>query len=72
MILSRYYICGLVVRVSGYRSRGLVSIPCSAKEVVGLEKGPLSLVSTIKELFGINSSGLSLENREYGHRDLLH
>jgi hypothetical protein len=28
---------------------------------VGLERGPLSLVSTIEELFGIKSSGSGLE-----------
>jgi hypothetical protein len=38
---------------------------------VGLEQGPLSLVSTIEELFGRNSSGSSLESREYGRRDPL-
>jgi hypothetical protein len=38
-------------------------------EVVGLESGPLSLVSTTEELFGRKSSGSGLENREYGHRD---
>jgi hypothetical protein len=36
---------------------------------VGLERGPLSLVSTIKELLGRESSGSGLEIREYGHRD---
>jgi hypothetical protein len=36
---------------------------------VGLERGPLSLVSTIKELLGRNSSGFDLENREYFRRD---
>jgi hypothetical protein len=41
-------------------------------EVVGLEQGPLSLVSTIEELLERKSSGSSLENREYGRRDLLH
>jgi hypothetical protein len=40
-------------------------------EVVGLERGPLSLVSTIEELLGRNSSGSSLENWEYGHGDPL-
>jgi hypothetical protein len=35
-------------------------------EVVGLERGPLSLVSTIEELLGRNSSSTGLENREYG------
>jgi hypothetical protein len=38
-------------------------------EVVGLERGPLSLVSTSEELLGRNSSGFSLENREYGRGD---
>jgi hypothetical protein len=33
---------------------------------VGLERGPLSLVSTIEELLGRKSSGSCLENREYG------
>jgi hypothetical protein len=35
-------------------------------EVVGLERGPLSLVSTTEEILG---SGSGLENREYGRRD---
>jgi hypothetical protein len=34
-------------------------------EVVGLEWGPLSLVSTIEELTGRKSSGSGLENRDY-------
>jgi hypothetical protein len=44
-------LCGLVIRVSGYRSRG----PGFESrrhhifwEVVGLERGPLSLVSTME------------------------
>jgi hypothetical protein len=36
---------------------------------VGLERGPLSLVSTAEELLGRNSSGSGLESREYGRRD---
>jgi hypothetical protein len=36
---------------------------------VGLERGPLSIVSTTEELLGRNSSGSRLENREYGRRD---
>jgi hypothetical protein len=40
-------------------------------EVVGLERGPLSLVSTIEELLKRKSSGFGLENRDYGHRDPL-
>jgi hypothetical protein len=35
---------------------------------VGLERGPLSLVSTIVELLGRKSSGSGLENRDYGRR----
>jgi hypothetical protein len=37
-------------------------------EVVGLERGPLSLVSTIEELLERKSSGSSLEILEYGCR----
>jgi hypothetical protein len=52
------YVCyveesrGLVVRVLGYRSGGPGSIPGTnnKKRVVGLERGPLSLVSTTEEL----------------------
>jgi hypothetical protein len=36
-------------------------------EAVGLERGPLSLVSTIEELLGRKSSGSGLEGREYCH-----
>jgi hypothetical protein len=36
---------------------------------VGLERGPLSLMSTIAELLERKSSGSGLENREYGPRD---
>jgi hypothetical protein len=44
-------ICGLVVRVLGYRSGGPISISgTTKKKVVGLELGPLSLVSTTDEL----------------------
>jgi hypothetical protein len=37
-------------------------------EVVGLERGPLSLVSAIEELLGRKSGGSGLGNREYGRR----
>jgi hypothetical protein len=37
-------------------------------EVVGLERGRLSLVSTTEELLGRKNSGSGLEIREYGHR----
>jgi hypothetical protein len=36
---------------------------------VGLERGPLDLVSTIEELLERKSSGPGLESREYGRRD---
>jgi hypothetical protein len=36
------------------------------REVVGLERGPLSLVSTTEELPERKSSGSCLKNREYG------
>jgi hypothetical protein len=41
-----------VVRVLGYRSGGLGSIPGTTrkKKVVDLERGPLSFMSTIEEL----------------------
>jgi hypothetical protein len=44
-------LCGLVVRVLGYRSGGPGSIPgTTRKKVVGLERGAFSLVSTTEEL----------------------
>jgi hypothetical protein len=62
---------GLVSRVPGYRSEVRVRFPRATRfsEVVGLGRGPLSLVSTIEELLGRESSGSSLESREYGRRD---
>jgi hypothetical protein len=49
-------LCGLVVRVLGYRFGGPGSIPGTIRfsdkknQVVGLERGPLSLVSTTEEI----------------------
>jgi hypothetical protein len=45
-------LCGLVVRVLGYRPRGLGSFPGTSREkkVVDLERGALSFVSTTEEL----------------------
>jgi hypothetical protein len=45
-------LCGLVVRVLGYRSGSPGSIPGTTrkKKVVGLERGSLGLVSTTEEL----------------------
>jgi hypothetical protein len=36
---------------------------------VGLERGPLSLVSTTEGLLGRENSGSGLESREYSRRD---
>jgi hypothetical protein len=44
---------------------------CYIIKVVGLERGPLSLVNSTEELLGRNSSGSGLENREYGRGDPL-
>jgi hypothetical protein len=49
--LDCYRLCGLVVRVLGYRSGGPGSIlGTTRKKAMGLERGPLSLVSTTEEL----------------------
>jgi hypothetical protein len=49
-------LCGLVVRVLGCRSGGPGSIPNTTrkKKVMGLERDPLSLVSTTEELLDRN------------------
>jgi hypothetical protein len=64
-------LCGLVVRVPGYRSRGPGSIPGSTRfpGKLAMERGPLSLMSTIEELLERKSSGSGLESQEYGRRD---
>jgi hypothetical protein len=67
-------LCGLVVRVPGYISRGPGFDFRHYQifwEVVGLERGPLSLMSTIEELLGRNSSSFGLENWEYDCGDSL-
>jgi hypothetical protein len=58
--------CGLVVRVPGYRSRYPRFDPRGYQiflEVVGLERGPLSLVSIIEEVLEWKSGGSGLETR---------
>jgi hypothetical protein len=68
------HLCDLVVRVPGYRSGGPGFNSRHYQilwEVLGLERSPLSLVSTIEELLGRNSSGSSLEIWDYGRRDPL-
>jgi hypothetical protein len=75
-MLSSYYgiyvmqkkvdrLCGLVVRVATDSRRYLIF------RVVGLERGPLSLVSITEELLEKKKkkSGSGLESREYGRRD---
>jgi hypothetical protein len=51
-VLDLDRLCGLVVRVLGYRFGGPGSIPGTTrkKKVVGLERDALSLVSTTEEL----------------------
>jgi hypothetical protein len=39
------------------------------KKVVGLERGPLSLVSSTEELLGRKRNGSGQESREYGRSD---
>jgi hypothetical protein len=63
-----------VIRAPGYWSRGPGFDSRRYQifwEVVGLEQGPLILVSTTEELLGRNISGSSIENREYGHGNPL-
>jgi hypothetical protein len=60
---------GLVVGVPGYRSGGPWFDSRHYKKIVGLERNPLSLVSTTEELLGSNSSSFGLESREYDRRD---
>jgi hypothetical protein len=67
--------------ISGDRSHTLIFTICQSSwlqirrsrvlqnKLMGLEWGPLSLVSTTEELLGRNSSGSGLEIREYGRRD---
>jgi hypothetical protein len=58
-----------VVRVLGYKSGGPGSIPGTTKKnIVGLERGSLSLVSTTEEPLD-RKVAAPVENREYGRRD---
>jgi hypothetical protein len=69
-MIYRDRLCGLVVRVLGYRSGGPGSIigTTRKKTVVGLERGPLSFVSTTEELLD-RKVAVPVENREYGRGD---
>jgi hypothetical protein len=61
-----------VVRVLGYSS-GFDSRRYQIFwEVVGLERGPLSLVSTTEELLERKRSSSGPETQDYGRRDLSH
>jgi hypothetical protein len=65
-------LCGLEAEVPGYRSRGFqFDSRCYQIfwQVLGLERGSLSLMSTSRELLRRNSSGSGLENRDYEYRD---
>jgi hypothetical protein len=67
-------LCGLVVRVPGYKSRGPGFHSWGYQifwEVDGLEQGPLSLVRITEELLEWKSSGSGLENRINGPGDPL-
>jgi hypothetical protein len=62
-------LCGLVVRIPGYRSRGSGFDSGRNQilwEVVSQEQGPLSLVRIIEELLEWKVADPGLENREYG------
>jgi hypothetical protein len=68
-------LCGLVVRVRDYRSRGPGSIPgTTRKKVVGLERGLLSLVSTTEELLDRKVAAFvyKIENTAVGIRHDYH
>jgi hypothetical protein len=54
----------LQIQRSGFDSRRYQIF----REVVGLERGPLSLANTTEELLQRKSSGSGLENQEYGRR----
>jgi hypothetical protein len=68
--MFKYYLerndrlCGLVVILAkNPEVPGSIPGQYKKKKVVGLERGPLSLVSTTEELLGRNSSGSGLESR---------
>jgi hypothetical protein len=68
-------LCGLVVRVLGYRYGDPVSISgTTRKKIVGLERGPLSLVCTTEKLLGrkLAASVKKIENTAEGIRHAGH
>jgi hypothetical protein len=54
----------LQMRRSGFDSRSYQIF----REVVGLDRGPLGLVSTTEEILERKSSGSALESQDYGSR----
>jgi hypothetical protein len=71
---TSYRLCGLVVRVPDYRARGPGFDFCRYEifgVVVGLERGPLCLMSSIEVLLGRKSCGSGLGSLEYGRVDPL-
>jgi hypothetical protein len=60
-LLSIDRLCGLVVRVPDYRSRGPGFDSQALQKIVCLKRGSSSLVSTTEELLGRKSSGSGLE-----------
>jgi hypothetical protein len=68
-------LCSLMVRVLGYTSGGPGSIPgTTRKKVVGLERGPLSLVSTTEKLLDrkVAATVYKIENTAVGIRHADH
>jgi hypothetical protein len=68
--MRRGRLCGPVVRVPGYRSRGRAFDSRRYQifwEVVGLEWGPLSLVRIIEELLESSGSGIKTEINDRGY-----
>jgi hypothetical protein len=70
-ILLAYRLCGLVVRVLGYRSGGPGSIPCTTRTKKSSGSGTGSTQPLEYNWGGTwkKSSGSCLENREYARRD---
>jgi hypothetical protein len=65
-------LCGLVVRVPGYRSRGRGSIPGATRfsEKYWFWSGVYSASWVQLRSCGRNSSGFGQDNRDYGRRDV--
>jgi hypothetical protein len=72
VVCVAFCLCGLVVKNSWLQIQRLwfdFRHYQICWEILGLERGPLSLVTTIEELLERNRSGSGLESREYDHRD---